>query len=145
MLFRSGATAVVEGVGDHGCEYMTGGRVVVLGPTGRNFGAGMSGGIAYVLDEHGVFGAKVNREMVDLRPLDDGDRAFLGPVLAAHVRWTDSTVARRLLDGGDAAMAAFVKVMPVDYERVLTVMAEATAAGADEATVLDRVMEASRG
>ncbi|MFZ9628259.1 MAG: glutamate synthase large subunit [Ilumatobacteraceae bacterium] len=142
---NSGATAVVEGVGDHACEYMTGGRVVVLGPTGRNFGAGMSGGIAYVLDEHGVFGAKVNREMVDLRTLDDGDRSFLAATLAAHVRWTDSAVARRLLDGGEAALSSFVKVMPTDYERVLRVMAEATAAGADEATVMERVMEASRG
>jgi glutamate synthase (NADPH/NADH) large chain len=142
---NSGATAVVEGLGDHGCEYMTGGRVVVLGATGRNFGAGMSGGVAYVLDPHGVFATKVNHEMVQLQQLDSADRAFLQGVLAAHVRYTDSPVAQRLLEAGDEALASFVKVMPTDYERVLKVMAQAAADGLDEAAMFDRVMEASRG
>jgi glutamate synthase (NADPH/NADH) large chain len=142
---NSGATAVVEGLGDHGCEYMTGGRVVVLGATGRNFGAGMSGGVAYVLDQHGVFATKVNHEMVQLQRPDDADREFLRDVLAAHARHTDSPVAQRLLDAGEEGLASFVKVMPTDYERVLGVMAQATADGLDEAAMFDRVMEASRG
>ena len=99
---NSGAVAVVEGVGDHGCEYMTGGRVVVLGPTGRNFGAGMSGGIAYVLDDEGRFRDLLNPEMVDLDPLDDEDRAWLADRIEQHVAETDSAVGRRLLDDWDA-------------------------------------------
>ena len=94
---NSGATAVVEGVGDHGCEYMTGGRVVVLGPTGRNFGAGMSGGIAYVWDPDGDFGAYVNPEMVDLEVLDADDVSWLADILRRHVEETGSAVAARLL------------------------------------------------
>ncbi len=95
---NSGATAVVEGVGDHGCEYMTGGRVVVLGATGRNFGAGMSGGIAYVYDPDGVFPSKVNPEMVELEALDADDLAWLRTTLEAHREHTDSAVAARVLD-----------------------------------------------
>ena len=124
---NSGATAVVEGVGDHGCEYMTGGRVVVLGPTGRNFGAGMSGGIAYVWDPAGEFPARVNREMVDLDPLDDEDVAFLRDRIERHSEETDSAVAERILGRFDNAIAEFVKVMPRDYKRVL---AEAAAEAA---------------
>ena len=140
---NSGATAVVEGIGDHGCEYMTGGRVVVLGRTGRNFGAGMSGGIAYVLDD-GEFDQRLNHEMVSLRPLDNDDRAFLTRVLADHVRWTGSAAAARLLEHGDA-LPGMVKVMPLDFERVLSVMSVARAEGLDEESMLERVMEASRG
>ncbi len=95
---NSGATAVSEGVGDHGCEYMTGGRVVVLGPTGRNFGAGMSGGIAYVYDPDEVFASKVNYDMVELEPLDDDDREFLRDTITAHRNYTASAVADRVLD-----------------------------------------------
>ncbi|MEZ5272330.1 MAG: glutamate synthase large subunit [Ilumatobacteraceae bacterium] len=142
---NSGATAVVEGVGDHGCEYMTGGRVVVLGPTGRNFGAGMSGGIAFVYDPDGVFPAKVNPEMVQLQQPSAEDRAWLAATLADHVRYTDSTVAATVLAGGDGALDRFVKVMPTDYERVLKVMSAAAAEGLDEEATLARVMEASRG
>jgi glutamate synthase (NADPH/NADH) large chain len=142
---NSGATAVVEGVGDHGCEYMTGGRVVVLGPTGRNFGAGMSGGIAYVYDPLEVFAAKVNREMVDLQTLTDDDRAFLHTTLGEHVAHTDSAVAARVLADWPAQSAHFRKVMPTDYQRVLAVMQQAEADGLDEAATFDRVMEASRG
>ncbi|MFN6121677.1 MAG: glutamate synthase large subunit [Actinomycetes bacterium] len=142
---NSGATAVVEGVGDHGCEYMTGGRVVVLGATGRNFGAGMSGGIAYVYDPAGVFEAKLNREMVDLQPLDDDDRAFLHATVSAHLAHTGSAVAGRVLADWPVTAESFRKVMPRDYARVLQVMKDAEAQGLDQAATLERVMEASRG
>ncbi len=139
---NSGATAVVEGLGDHGCEYMTGGRVVVLGPTGRNFGAGMSGGIAYVHDPDDVFAAKLNREMVELDALTDDDRDFLATTLRAHVEYTGSPVAAALVDGD---LATFKKVMPTDYARVLAVMKQAAEEGVTEEVTLDRVMEAARG
>ena len=142
---NSGATAVSEGVGDHGCEYMTGGRVVVLGPTGRNFGAGMSGGIAYVYDPDEVFASKVNYEMVELEPLDDDDRAFLRETITSHRDFTASAVADRVLSDWDVAVATFRKVMPRDYKRVLTVIAESKAAGLDETQTVDKIMEAARG
>ena len=142
---NSGATAVVEGVGDHGCEYMTGGRVVVLGPTGRNFGAGMSGGVAYVYDPHRVFAAKLNPEMVDLQTPDAHDVAELHGIVGAHLEHTGSVVAGRILEGWATESAHFRKVMPRDYQRVLTVMKEALAEGLDEHQTLTRVMEASRG
>jgi len=113
---NSGATAVVEGVGDHACEYMTGGRVVILGPTGRNLAAGMSGGVAYVLDLARV---QVNLEMVDLDPLGAADTAFLQAALERHRQETGSDVAARLLLDWDAALDRFTKVMPRDYKRVL--------------------------
>ena len=116
---NSGAIAVVEGVGDHGCEYMTGGRVVVLGDTGRNFGAGMSGGIAYVYDRDGTFPSRVNFEMVDLDPLEDDDRTWLHDRVLRHRDETGSMVATRLLDTWDEAIEQFRKVMPRDYKRVL--------------------------
>jgi glutamate synthase (NADPH/NADH) large chain len=128
---NSGAIAVAEGVGDHGCEYMTGGRVLVLGRTGRNFGAGMSGGIAYVLDADGTFPGRVNTEMVDLLELDDADREFIAEVLSRHQHETGSTVAAQLLQDWPQASAAFVKVMPRDYARVLSITAKAEAAGQD--------------
>ena len=139
---NSGATAVVEGVGDHGCEYMTGGRVVVLGPTGRNFGAGMSGGIAYVYDPHDVFAAKLNREMVELQAIDTADEEFLRTALERHLEFTGSDTAARIVDEG---FGAFRKVMPTDYQRVLHVIRDAEAEGLDETATLDRVMEAARG
>ena len=139
---NSGATAVVEGVGDHGCEYMTGGRVVVLGPTGRNFGAGMSGGIAYVWDPHGSFGANLNGEMVDLEDCDGDDIDWLGSVLDRHRAETGSAVAERLLQGWPRAAAEFVKVMPRDYKRVLEAVRQAEQAGRP---VEDAIMAASRG
>ncbi len=142
---NSGATAVSEGVGDHGCEYMTGGRVVVLGPTGRNFGAGMSGGIAYVYDPDEVFAAKVNYEMVALEDLDDTDRDFLMDAVTRHRDLTGSAVAERILADWDAALSSFRKVMPRDYKRVLTVIADSEAAGLDEAQTVDKIMEAARG
>jgi glutamate synthase (NADPH/NADH) large chain/glutamate synthase (ferredoxin) len=118
---NSGASAVVEGVGDHGCEYMTGGRVVVLGPTGRNFAAGMSGGIAYVLDETGKFGERCNTGMVGFEALSSEDLAELRALIEEHERRTGSAVAARVLGAWDELLAAdaFVKVMPHDYKRVL--------------------------
>jgi glutamate synthase (NADPH) large chain len=142
---NSGALAVVEGVGDHGCEYMTGGRVVVLGPTGRNFAAGMSGGIAYVYDRDGAFETRVNYEMVAIEHIDGDDRVFLRSTVERHLELTGSTVARRLLAAWSVEISHFRKVMPTDYKRVLTVMRDAESAGLSETETLDRVMEAARG
>jgi glutamate synthase (NADPH) large chain len=142
---NSGALAVVEGVGDHGCEYMTGGRVVVLGGTGRNFGAGMSGGIAYVLDADGTFAGRLNGEMVALEDLDDDDIAFVRTTVERHGILTGSTVAARVLDDWDDSVGQFRKVMPKDYKRVLAVMKVAQADGLDESETMTRVMEASNG
>ena len=117
---NSGAMAVVEGIGDHGCEYMTGGRVVVIGRTGRNFAAGMSGGIAYVYDPDGDFDIRCNKEMVDLEKLDDSeDIDLVHGLLERHREYTGSTVADGLLRQWPAVAAKFVKVMPRDYKRVL--------------------------
>jgi glutamate synthase (NADPH/NADH) large chain len=116
---NSGVTAVVEGVGDHGCEYMTGGRAVILGETGRNFAAGMSGGIAYVYDKFRNFTANVNQEMVDLDPMEREDILFLVEMIKNHYRYTKSEVARDILENWNQSMNQFVKVMPRDYKRVL--------------------------
>jgi glutamate synthase (NADPH/NADH) large chain len=142
---NSGATAVVEGVGDHACEYMTGGRVVVLGPTGRNFAAGMSGGVAYVYDPNEVFPAKVNYEMVALEGLSSSDEEELSAILHDYLDETESSLAGRILADWESAKASFVKVMPRDYRRVLEVMAAARSEGLSEQETLDRVMEAARG
>ena len=117
---NSGAWAVIEGVGDHACEYMTGGRAVILGRTGRNFAAGMSGGIAYVLDRDGDFESRCNPDMVDLDPLEDADEiAEVRGLIEEHLRHTNSDVAKGVLDDWTRSVAQFVKVMPVDYKRVL--------------------------
>jgi glutamate synthase (NADPH) large chain len=116
---NSGAKVVVEGVGDHGCEYMTGGQVIILGDTGRNFAAGMSGGIAYVYDVKGKFSENCNKEMVDLDPLDAGDTALLNGMIAKHYAYTGSTVARFVLDDFDNQLKNFIKVFPKDYKKVL--------------------------
>jgi glutamate synthase (ferredoxin) len=127
---NSGALAVVEGVGDHGCEYMTGGRVVVIGGTGRNFAAGMSGGIAYVLDEAGEFRRRCNLTMVDLEPLvDTEDVETVKDLLARHIRYTQSPVAARLLVNWEASQRTFVKVMPKDFKRVMEAMKKAQETG----------------
>jgi glutamate synthase (ferredoxin) len=129
---NSGATAVVEGVGDHGCEYMTGGNVIVLGRTGRNFAAGMSGGIAYVLDREGDFASRCNLEMVDMeRFRDEAEERFVRFLIERHVNYTDSSFAQSILDDWDRLRRRFVKVMPLDYRRVLSEQAEleATAHG----------------
>jgi glutamate synthase domain-containing protein 3 len=124
---NSGARAVVEGVGDHGCEYMTGGRVVVLGPTGRNFAAGMSGGVAYVLDEDGTFGARCNMGLVGFDPIEDADAIELHDLIEEHHLRTQSTVAARILRGWTDYLPKFVKVMPHDYKRALAELAETEA------------------
>ena len=142
---NSGALAVAEGVGDHGCEYMTGGRVVVLGPTGLNFGAGMSGGVAYVFDPNGTFPSLVNTEMVDVEGLDDDDRAAVHELLRRHHELTGSVVAGHLVDAWTMEASTFRKVMPRDYRRVLEQIRAAEAEGLDEEATLDRVMAASRG
>jgi len=135
---NSGATAVVEGVGDHGCEYMTGGLVVVLGTTGRNFAAGMSGGVAYLLD---LDPARVNPDMVDVEPLSTEDSAELRAIVARHLAETGSPVAEGLLADWPRRSAAFSKIMPRDYKRVLqaTRLAELSGKSVDEA-----IMEAAR-
>jgi glutamate synthase (NADPH/NADH) large chain/glutamate synthase (ferredoxin) len=117
---NSGACAVVEGVGDHGCEYMTGGRVVVLGLTGRNFAAGMSGGIAYVYDALGDFKTRrLNTALVSSEEIDEGDEIELRELIDQHAARTGSSVARRILDAWEVSLQRFVKVMPNDYRRVL--------------------------
>ena len=125
---NSGASAVVEGIGDHGCEYMTGGRVVILGSTGRNFGAGMSGGIAYVWDPEGEFPKQCNSETFELEGVTDtADIEELHALVKKHYLYTDSTVAKRLMDDWDLALSQFVKVMPTDYKRVLAERAASAA------------------
>jgi glutamate synthase (NADPH/NADH) large chain len=127
---NSGACAVVEGVGDHGCEYMTGGRVVVLGGTGRNFAAGMSGGIAYVLDVSGRFRQHCNQEMVDLEALDQSeDLELVQALVRKHILHTGSEHAARVIERWPGMAALFVKVMPRDFKRVLAAQAHAAAAG----------------
>jgi len=116
---NSGATAVVEGVGDHGCEYMTGGRALILGPTGRNFAAGMSGGLAWVYDPENEFTANCNTEMVDLDPLSAKDKEQVVTLLRKHVQITGSTVAKTLLENWEESLLKFVKVFPKEYKRVL--------------------------
>ncbi len=116
---NSGAWAVVEGVGDHGCEYMTGGRAVVIGGTGRNFAAGMSGGIAFVYDKAGDFERRVNKQMVDLKPLHERSVPELRYLLERHAEYTGSTVARNLLKEWERSLKRFVRVIPKDYARVL--------------------------
>jgi len=127
---NSGVDAVVEAVGDHGCEYMTGGRVVVLGPTGRNFAAGMSGGIAYVLDEAGDFAGKVNAQMVSLERLDDAaEITAVRRLVERHLEHTSSSRARQVLDAWDESVPNFVKVIPRDYKRMLAAIARAEEQG----------------
>jgi glutamate synthase (ferredoxin) len=127
---NSGVHAVVEGVGDHGCEYMTGGRVVVIGRSGRNFAAGMSGGIAYVLDLDGEFKRRCNLGMVELEPLDQAaDIALVRDLIGRHVGHTGSTYAAGLLERWIDVQPRFVKVMPKDYKRVLLAEARARSEG----------------
>ena len=139
---NSGATVVAEGVGDHGCEYMTGGRAVVLGPTGRNFAAGMSGGIAYVLD---LDPAAVNPGMVGVEALDADDITWLHDVVRRHAEETGSTVAERLLADWGAALTRFGKVMPRDYKAVLAAKNAAEQAGLSESETTAKMMEAANG
>jgi glutamate synthase (ferredoxin) len=138
---NSGATAVVEGVGDHACEYMTAGRVVVLGRTGRNFAAGMSGGVAYVLDRDGDFVRRCNRTMVDVEPLlEQEEEAFVRNLISRHARETNSPSAARLLRDWSSTRAMFLTVVPRDYKRVL--LAEAAARITPDEQVLVEVATA---
>jgi glutamate synthase (NADPH/NADH) large chain len=139
---NSGATAVVEGVGDHACEYMTGGRVVVLGETGRNFGAGMSGGVAYVYNPGSTFQANLNDELVDPEELSGDDFAWLRDIVTRHHDLTGSTVAEKILGDWSQQVNHFVKVMPRDYKKVLLAISAAEANGTD---VNEAIMEAARG
>ncbi len=117
---NSGAQTVVEGVGDHGCEYMTGGVVVVLGSTGRNFAAGMSGGLAYVLDRDNTFPIHCNQSIVDLLPVDESEDILqLKGLIEKHFQYTQSSVAKKVLDEWEETLPKFIKIYPTDYRRVL--------------------------
>jgi len=116
---NSGLYAVVEGVGDHGCEYMTGGRVIVLGKTGRNFAAGMSGGIAYVYDEDRAFKDRCNMDMVELEEAKEEDKDSIYHLLQNHFRYTKSQKAKKVLDNMHEELKKFVKVIPIEYKRIL--------------------------
>nr|WP_188782966.1 glutamate synthase large subunit [Nocardioides phosphati] len=139
---NSGATVVTEGVGDHGCEYMTGGRVVVLGPTGRNFAAGMSGGYAFVLD---LDAALVNPELVELAPVTGKAADELKEIVSKHLAETGSSVAEALLADWDAALPRFTEVMPSDYKRVIEAREEALEEGLNEDEAAARIMEVLHG
>ena len=137
---NSGATAVVEGVGDHGCEYMTGGTVVVIGRTGRNFAAGMSGGIAYVLDEHQLFDTLCNLDMVDLESIyHKEDQDTLYDLISRHEMWTGSRQARRILDNWQEMAGKFVKLMPIDYREALRRLRDREQAQDEEAVATEEV------
>jgi glutamate synthase (ferredoxin) len=140
---NSGAKTVVEGIGDHGCEYMTGGCAVIIGKTGRNFAAGMSGGIAFVYDADKVFPALCNTQMVDLEKVtSDEDGALLLELLKNHVRYTQSTVAQDIVENWKRCRGDFVKVMPKDYKKVLQAIETAKRTGIPEDQA---IMEASNG
>ncbi|TYQ30236.1 glutamate synthase large subunit [Pseudanabaena sp. UWO310] len=141
---NSGVNAVVEGIGDHGCEYMTGGKVVVLGLTGRNFAAGMSGGIAYILDESGDFATRCNTSMVGLEKLEDPEEIKdLKQLIQQHVDYTESAIGERVLADWNATLPKFVKVMPKDYKRVLQAIKEALEDGLSGDDALNAAFEAN--
>ena len=139
---NSGALAVVEGIGDHGCEYMTGGRLVVLGKTGRNFAAGMSGGIAWVLD---LKDFRVNKELVELGPVKDQAAVELEGLVRAHLEETGSEVAAELLEDWESSLTRFTEIMPRDFRIVLEAKAKAEADGLDENETAQKMMEALHG
>ena len=139
---NSGVTAVVEGVGDHACEYMTGGRVVVLGETGRNVAAGMSGGIAYFYDPAGELENNLNVELVDVEELDSEDAEFLHETVSLHRELTESTIAEQIVSGWSQNVNAFKKVMPRDFKRVLLAIEQAEKDGRN---VDEAIMEAANG
>ena len=126
---NSGAKVVVEGTGDHACEYMTGGTVVVLGDTGRNFGAGMSGGLAYVFDPRGVFSSRCNMEMLDLERVDEEDTAILQTLLERHAHFTGSAIARFMLSDFEQQVHHFVKVYPKEYKKALAAQLSSSMVG----------------
>jgi len=137
---NSGVTAVVEGVGDHACEYMTGGRVIILGQTGVNFAAGMSGGIAYVYDESQLFDTRCNHEMVDVEPvITQKDQDFLKKEISNHVKYTNSPLGKRLLEDWEESLLLFVKVMPIDYKKALELMSQRESKNSDSTSVTEEV------
>ncbi|MNI37284.1 Ferredoxin-dependent glutamate synthase 1 [compost metagenome] len=141
---NSGVRAVVEGVGDHGCEYMTGGRVVVLGATGRNFAAGMSGGIAYVLDQNGDLASKVNQEMVHLESLEETyEMNELKTMIQHHATFTDSSVAHRVLNHWEAYVWKFVKIIPKDYKRMFDAIEQVKRSGLSQQEAVMVAFEAN--
>ena len=119
---NSGASVVVEGIGDHGCEYMTGGKAVILGATGRNFGAGMSGGIAYIYDKDKDFDKNCNKETFEIESLLEEDLKDLKELITNHFTYTGSVVAEKIIESWDIEVERFIKVMPTDYKRVLNEM-----------------------
>ena len=140
---NSGAVAVVEGVGDHACEYMTAGTVVVIGRTGRNFAAGMSGGVAYVLDQHQLFDTLCNLDMVDLESIyQEEDQKVLRNLIRRHHQWTRSVQARRILDNWQEMSNKFVKVMPIDYRKALERLRAQEAVRADQTPATEEVFRA---
>jgi glutamate synthase (ferredoxin) len=141
---NSGVNAVVEGVGDHGCEYMTGGKVVVLGATGRNFAAGMSGGIAYIFDETGDFATRCNTSMADLEKLEDPEEINqVYQLIAKHAEYTKSQKALKILANWTEMIPTFVKVIPRDYKRVLEALKEAEKSGLTGDEALTAAFEAN--
>lgn len=139
---NSGAIAVVEGVGDHGCEYMTGGRIIVLGRTGRNFAAGMSGGIAYVYDPNQLFDTLCNLDMVDIESLTDPkDRDFLKKHIKKHIKQTGSSYAKQIVDHWEQTLPLFVKVMPIDYKKALERLAHEEIASTETTAVTEEVFK----
>ncbi|HMA99847.1 MAG TPA: glutamate synthase large subunit, partial [Spirochaetota bacterium] len=136
---NSGATAVVEGVGDHCCEYMTGGRVVVLGSTGINFAAGMSGGIAYVLDEDHLFDTRCNLEMVEIESLSEADQTQLCGLIKKHIKYTDSKYAKKIINNWAEMQTDFVKVMPIDYKNALFKMRQRELEESDSSNMTEEV------
>jgi len=141
---NSGVHTVVEAVGDHACEYMTGGTVVILGSTGRNFAAGMSGGVAYIFDEHGDFNSRCNTEMVSIDSIDDEDQNTLNRMIQNHLDYTESSVAKKLLDNWSDSIAKFVKVMPNDYKRMIQNIKRVTESGLSGDEAMMAAFEANK-
>jgi glutamate synthase (ferredoxin) len=140
---NSGVNTVVEAVGDHGCEYMTGGKVVVLGPTGRNFAAGMSGGVAYILDEAGDFATRCNMQMVALEKMEAAEAEDIRQLIKRHADYTKSQKAFKVLALWEEMLPKFVKVMPKDYKRVLQALSKAQADGLSGDDALNAAFEAN--
>jgi glutamate synthase (ferredoxin) len=140
---NSGVNTVVEAVGDHGCEYMTGGKVVVLGPTGRNFAAGMSGGTAYILDEAGDFATRCNMQMVALEKMEPAEAEIIHSLIKRHADYTKSKKAFKVLALWEEMLPKFVKVMPKDYKRVLQALSKAEADGLSGDDALNAAFEAN--
>lgn len=141
---NSGATIVCEGVGNHGCEYMTGGVALILGEVGQNFAAGMSGGIAYLFDEHRTLKDRTNMDMVSLKPVDEDDITLIHSLIEEHVRRTKSPLGIKMLYRFDDIVPEFVKVIPHEYERALTLTREAEKQGKSHEDAVEYAFETMR-